>query len=44
MLYLMVKNKVHELLDIILLVLVLDVHHVVQHVFEKLKSVFNRFI
>ena len=38
MLYLMVKRKVLELLYVLVLVLVLDVEHGVQHVPEILKS------
>ena len=37
----MTKRKVHELFDILLLVLVLDFHHAVQHVPEVLERVFN---
>ena len=43
MMYQMAKRKV-ELLDILLLVLGLNVHHGVQHVPEVLESVFNRFL
>ena len=39
-----IKKKVHELLDLLLLFLVLDVHHGVQHVPEALESVFNQFL
>ena len=42
--YLIVKRKVHELLDVLLLVPVFDVHHGVQHVPEVLESVFNLFL
>ena len=40
----MAKRKVHELLEVILLVLCIDVHHGVQHVPGALKSVFNQFL
>ena len=44
MMYHMAKRKVHELLDLLLLVLVRDVSNDVQHVPEVLESVFNQFI
>ena len=44
MMYRTAKRKVHELHDLLLLVLVLDVYHGVQHVPEVLESVFNQFI
>ena len=44
MMYHMAKRKFHELLDVLLLVLFLNVHHGVQHVPEVLESVFNRFL
>ena len=37
----MAKRKVH---DVLLLLLILDVHHGVQHVPGVLESVFNRFL
>ena len=40
----MVKRKVHDLLDVFLLVLVLEVHLVVQHVLEVLEGFFNLFL
>ena len=42
--YLMVKRKVHDLLDVFLLVLVLNVHHYVQHVLEVLEGFYNLFL
>ena len=44
MLYHMAKSKFHELLDLLLLVLLLDVQQGVQHVPEVGKSSFNQFI
>ena len=43
MLYIIVKRKVYELLEV-LLVPVFDVHYGVQHVPEVLESVFNIFL
>jgi hypothetical protein len=44
MLYHMAKSMVHELLNILLLVLLLDIHQGVLHVPEVGKHVFNRFL
>jgi len=44
MLYHMAKSQVHELLYLLLLVLLLDIHQGVQHVPEVGKNVFNRFL